>query len=301
MCSHQMVRIGNKVYCGGGYTGYVNTSRQVFRYDPEQDKWSPLPICPTRLFGLTQLDGKLVTVGGKGLGNFTVSDVYVFEDSQTWEKSIPSLPTARFYPTAFVYNSVLVVSGGITHWVDAVKSTRTAAVEVFQSKSSQWYCAQPLPFAHNSMSPAIINDTCYLIGGSSTGHDSLNQAYYISIPSLIETAVPAEETSTTCQAFPSPPTWQVLPRCPFSHASSAELGGCLLAIGGTDDSDVPSSAVHVYSPSTSSWVRISSGDLPVPRWGAAATQLDTGEVIFVGGEVSERKPTTTIFVASIEQ
>jgi len=53
------------------------------------------------------------------------------------------------------------------------------------------------------------------------------------------------------------------------------------------------SAVHLYSPSTNSWVRMSSGDLPLPRSYAAATQLQKGEVIFVGGLEGIRKPTVT--------
>ena len=53
------------------------------------------------------------------------------------------------------------------------------------------------------------------------------------------------------------------------------------------------SAVHLYSPSTNSWVKMSSGDLPLPRSYAAATQLQKGEVIFVGGLEGIRKPTVT--------
>ena len=295
---HHIVRIGNKVYCGGGYTGHEYTDRQVFRYDPEQDQWSPLPVCPTIQFGLTQLDGKLVTVGGSRIDRpIPINDVYVFEESKTWEKSIPPLPTACSFPTTFAFKSALVVSGGLGITWDT--DIPTTAVQVFQSKSSQWYCAEPLPFAHDCMSHAIINDTCYLMQGGIT-----RSAYCTSLPSLIEAAVPLyhqKASSTIPQASPSPPTWQALPHCPLRSSTAAELGGCLLAIGGYDDKNSPSSAVHVYSPSTNSWVRISSGDLPVPRRFAAATQLKTGEVILVGGEEGTRNSTTTVFVASIEE
>ena len=175
-------------------------------------------------------------------------------------------------------------------------------MEVFQTKTYQWYCAEPLPVAHDSMSCAIVNDTCYLIGGGKPGAPS-RHAYCTSLSNLISRALPPNypETSSTHQASPSPPTWQVLPECPLYYFTAAELGGCLLAIGGKDDSGSPSSAVHMYSPSTNSWVRISSGDLPVPRWGAAATQLDGGEVIFVGGNIKLGSPTKTVFIVSIEQ
>ena len=305
---HHIVRIGSTIYCGGGYTGKKDTSRQVFQYNPKQDTWSQLPICPTIHFGLTQLDGKLVTVGGSKLDHHLtiINDVYIFQDSETWENSIiPPLPTARSHTTAFNYKSTIVVSGGFTHWhTDSEHSTRTNAVEVFQTKTYQWYRAELLPVAHCVMSCAIVNDTCYLIGGNKSDGYASRRAYCTSVSNLISRALPPNhpETSSTPQASPSPPTWRVLPECPLSYCTAAELGGGLLAIGGRDDSNSPSSVVHMYSPSTNSWVRISSGDLPVPRYFAAATQLEGGEVIFVGGDIKlNSPPTKTVFIVSIEQ
>ena len=303
MSEHHIVRIGSIIYCGGGYTGRSVTSRQVFQYNHNQDTWSQLPICSTRQFGLTQLDGQLVTVGGNRIDKIIpINNVYVFQKSKTWENFIiPPLPTARFYPTAFNYKSTLIVSGGITHWnTDSEHSTRTNAVEVFQTKTYQWYRAEPLPVAHSNMSCAIVDDTCYLIGGVKLGSAS-RHAYCTSVSNLITRTLPPNhpKTSSTPQASPSLPTWQVLPECPLSYFTAAELGGCLLAIGGRDSSDSPSSAVHMYSPSTNSWVRISSGDLPVPRDSAAATQLEGGKVIFVGGDSDESNNSKTVYVGTV--
>ena len=304
MSSHHIVRIGSTVYCGGGYTDSVDTARLVFQYSPKQDTWSQLPICPTIHFGLTQLDGKLVTVGGESHDqtNIPVNDVYVFQESETWENSIiPHLPTACFYPTAINYRSTLVVSGGITDWkTDTYHSTRTNAVEVFQTKTYQWHHAEPLPVAHNSMSCVIVCDTCFLIGGTRSDGAS-RQAYCTSVSNLISQALPPDhpETSSTPQASPSPPTWQVLPECPLHYSTATELGGCLLAIGGRDSSKSSSSAVHMYSPSTNSWERISSGDLPVPQFAAAATQLEGGEVIFVGGKMNRNSPNETVYIGTV--
>ena len=284
MSQHHIVRIGSTIYCGGGYTSNTDTARQVFKYDTNQDTWSQLPICPTCFFGLTQLDGKLVTVGGSTIDQLSpINDVYVLQESETWENSvIPRIPTARSHTTAFNYKSTLIVSGGITQWkTDIEYSVYTDAVEVFQTKTYQWYCAEPLPVAHCSMSCAIVNDTCFLIGGTKSPYHP--------------------ETSSTPKAFPSPPSWQVLPECPLGYSTAAELGGCLLAIGGMDDSNSPSSAVHMYSPSTNSWVRISSGDLPVPQYFATATQLEGGQVIFVGGDIKIDSHTKTVFIVSIEE
>ena len=308
MSQHHLVKIGSTIYCGGGYTDKVDTSKKVFQYNPSQDMWLQLPICPILEFGLTQLDDrKLVTVGGCRTSQFTpINDIYVFQESETWENSIiPPLPTARLYPTAFNYKSTIVVSGGLTHWdTDSKLRTHTNAVEVFQTKTYQWYQAEPLPVAHSSMSCAIINDTCYLIGGTKSGGYVSRQAYCTSVSNLISRALPPNhpETSSMSQSSPSPPTWQVLPECPLSYSTATELGSCLLAIGGMDDSNSSSSAVHMYSPITDSWVRISSGDLPVPRQFAAATQLKEGEVVYVGGDIKpDSPPTKTVFTISIEQ
>ena len=305
MSHHHIVRIGSTIYCGGGYTDKISTARLVFQYNPKQDTWSQLPICPTLQFGFTQLDGKLVTVGGRRLDHsIPISDAYAFQDSETWDNSIiPALPTARFYPTAFNYKSTIVVSGGVTQWhTDSKLRIRTNSVEVFQTKMYQWYRAEPLSVGHSGMSCAIVNDTCCIIGGT-TCYAS-RQAYCTSVSNLISRALPPDhpETSSTPQASPSPPTWQVLPDCQLYYSTAAELGGCLLTIGGQIvKSTMGSTAVHMYSPSTNSWVKISSGDLPVPRFSAAATLLDEGEVIFVGGEIKPDTPTKTVFIVSIKQ
>ena len=305
MSEHHIVRIGSTIYCGGGYTDSVDTSRLVFQYNRKQDTWSQLPICPTLSFGLTQLDGKLVTVGGRRLNqtDITINDVYIFQDSQTWENSIiPPLPTPRMFPTAVNYKSTIVVSGGTTDWkTDTYHSTRTTAVEVFQTKTFQWHHAEPLPVAHSTMSCAVVDDMFYLIGGNDSDGYVSRHAYCTSVSNLISRALPPDhpETSSTPQASPSPPTWQVLPECPLSYFTAAELGGCLLAIGGEDDSNSSSSAVHMYSPSTNSWVRISSGDLPVPRIYAATTQLEGGEVIFVGGKIKHSSHTQTVYIGTV--
>ena len=68
MSQHSVVRIGDTIYCGGGVTDGddINTDRQVFQYDQKEDKWTvPFPLCSTVEFGLTHLEGRLVTVSGR--------------------------------------------------------------------------------------------------------------------------------------------------------------------------------------------------------------------------------------------
>ena len=130
------VVIKDKVYCGGGVTD--DDDYIVYCYDPLQDKWTPLPPLSVRWFGLGQVNGKLVAVGGvkKSTRNET-NEVYTYYDerSQKWKQTIPSMPTARWAPGVLSLQSALVVAGG--HMFDAV--------EIFKADTSQWYRADPLP------------------------------------------------------------------------------------------------------------------------------------------------------------
>ena len=96
------------------------------------------PIRPSLHFGLTQLDEKLVIVGGDVDELTPIKDVYSFEeDSQKWN-NLPSLSEARCFPCAFTHKSVVVAAGGINRWkFDYEHSARTDSVEVFQG--SQWH------------------------------------------------------------------------------------------------------------------------------------------------------------------
>ena len=301
MNAHHIVRIGNSVYCGGWFTGKVSTDRLVFKYEPKEDRWSKLPECLSIHFGLTQKGGKLVTVGGRDIDAFIpIKDVYEFqEDSRSWVNSNIPLSTARCSPCVVSYESqksVLVVSGGITTWkFDYEHPERTSTVEVFHN--SQWHTSVPLPFALSSMSCAIVNDTCYIIGGTKQGGLPNRQVCYISIPSLIQTGTDTGHSESSSKATTLSPKWEHR-NCPLFFSIPVEQGGNLLAIGGKDDSNKPSSAIYKYLPSTASWETITNGSLPETNFHAAAVSLEGGDIIIVGGRDKPGSMITTVYIAS---
>ncbi len=59
------------------------------------------------------------------------------------------------------------------------------------------------------------------------------------------------------------------------------IGRSLLAVGGRDDRDNPSSSIHLYEPYTREWVKV--GDLPTARYNCTCSVLPSGEVIVAGG------------------
>ena len=147
ICSQSVV-IGDVVFVAGW-------GNRAYKYETRSDKWTVLSPCPVRGFGIGQLSGKLVTVGGLDRGAF-VADVYTYEEeTQQWEKSIPRMPTPRRCPCVVTYHSSIAVCGGRT----TSGETITNVIELFKSETSQWYTAAPLPVAGDSMQSTMTPAT----------------------------------------------------------------------------------------------------------------------------------------------
>ena len=184
------------IVIGGAVFVAASNSHDVLRYETRSDQWSVLPSCPVSHFGLGQLSGKLVTVGG-GDGRGAINDVYTYvQETQQWEKSIPPMPTPRQWPTVVTYNSSITVCGG---------EGGDRVVEVFNSVTAQWHTAAPLPVACAYMQLTIINDTCYLGGGGSS-----RSIMCASLPSLFQSSSPHEQQTSAQQQS----VWTVLPDTP---------------------------------------------------------------------------------------
>ena len=267
--------INGKVYCGGGDTDRDDDDFIVYCYDPSQDNWTTLPPLPVKWFGLGQVNGKLVAVGGWESGGRSTNEVYTYDErSKKWKQTIPPMPKARCWPDVLSLQSALVVAGGIGYGY-------RDAVEIFQADTSQWYTTDPLPTACYDISLVAIGNTCYALGGfKSPSH--LNQALHASVDDLRHNAVPANKT-THSGSSDTQSAWKTLPDTPTYRPTAAVLAGHLLAVGGreTSEGEAAMKEVYTYSPSTNSWIYIS--DLPAPRYRAAVAVLSPSEILVIGG------------------
>ena len=255
----------------------------IYCYDSSQDKWTTLPPLPVVWFGLSQVNGKLVVVGGVKSGSQISSEVYTYDErSRKWKQTIPPMPTARHSPGVLSLQSALIVAGG---------SSYTAAVEIFKPDTSQWYRTDPLPTACQDILLVAIGNTCYALGGYDDS--SLNQALYASVDDLLRNAVPANQT-THSGSSDTHSAWKTLPNTPTYQPAAAVLAGSLLAIGGDEISGggAPKKEVYMYSPSTNSWIYIS--DLPAPRSLTAVAVLSSTRVLVIGG-VNKRERVNTVY------
>ena len=281
--------ISGKVYVGGGDAKESDAGWPVHMYDPERNGWSTLPRAPVGWCGVGQLNGRLVLVGGTSDGEEMTADVHVFdEETQQWVKPIPSMPSALAYAAVISHGSALVVCGGTS----PPDGNPSAAVYVYNSESSQWHSASPLPFRRTLCTGVVINNICYIAAGSEVvlnyedesmdvvtlAHRSVVSAPF---PSLLDPNTSSSQTSSV---------WKSLPDLPYYHPFMAAVGGCLLALGGhkkisSKEKDIPIgmsiTAVHAYCPATSSWLQI--GDLPTQCFFATTALLPTGELLLTGG------------------
>ena len=275
--------INAKVYCGGGE---VNDEYTVYCYDPSQDKWTTLPPLPVSYFGLGQVNGKLVAVGGqkKLLYKYKESnEVYTYDEKLAeWKQTIPPMPTARSSPGVLSLQSALVVEGGNT-------VSYTAAVEIFKLDTSQWYRTDSLPTVCYNISLVAIGTTCYILGAGLPR----NEALYASVDDLFGNAVPANQT-THSHTSDTQSVWKTLPNTPTYGPAAAVLAGNLLAIGGDDENFMGATKeVYMYSPSTNSWIHIS--DLPAPLSDTTVAVLSLTKILVIGGLDNDYAMVNTVY------
>lgn len=245
-------------------------------YDPSEDKWTDLPPLPVHSFGLGQVNGKLVVVGGKSEDNQRTSDVYMYDPrSEEWVKKT-SMQIPRASSTVVGLKSALVVVGGHSNeYVDIV--------EILNPHTLKKQKSEPLPTAASNMSVFPINENeCYILGGyrpSSISCPCENKVFHAKLDNLLRKVIPTEHTTPV----DIQPAWKQLPDTPTYQPAAAMLVGSLLAIGGweTSEGKIASTKVHAYSPSTNSWVHIN--DLPAPRAVTTAAVLSPTELLVIGG------------------
>ena len=269
--------INGKVYYGGVHVAEED-EYNVCCYDPLQDNWTTLPPLPVRWFGLGQLNGKLVAVGGwKKSDARPTNEVYIYgKRFKKWKQTIPPMPTARHSSCVWSLQSALVVAGG---------SGYSDAVEIFKADTSQWYRTDPLPMACCDISLTVIGSTCYALGGYNGSY--LNQVLYASVDDLLRNAVPVNQI-THSGSSDTQSAWKTLANTPGYLPAATILDGNILAIGGKETSEGGANIkeVYMYSPSTNFWVYIS--DLPAPQFGTTAAALSSTEILVLGSSCGDR-------------
>jgi hypothetical protein len=290
MSDPQCAVIDDHVYVGGG-TGDDKSDHkaqsQVFEYTLVRKRWVLLTYNPARYFGLTNFMGKLVTIGGILTSNDITGNVSVFDFAEkTWKdgKILP-MPTKRFHPTVVSHGTCLAVCGGVTHG-----GSTTAMVEVLVGE--QWHRGPQLPYRICHAKHAILDHSCYLLGGALSLSPLIPSNASISIPLSFLMA------DSDSQQAEFKPQWEEHKKHVYNSIlygnsqycpTIANHGGILLIIGGWNPKlRVPTTNVFAYSSEADIWVKVQ--ELPEQLCSlAASTQLRNGAIMLIGGTNSNGK------------
>ena len=299
----QSVVIDGKVYCGGSASTVDEYT--VYCYDPQRDRWSTLPPLSVRYFGLGQINGELLAIGGvKRNAEEPTNEVYTYDAKvERWKQMIAAtMPSARAFPSVMSVQLGLIVAGGLVELYD---DEYTDVVEIFQVDTSQWYKTDPLSGVYSYLSTVAIDNMCYVLGESgggklsALGDTTYPRALYASVNDLISNAVLANQTLHR-DAVDTRSAWKVLPYMPSYQPTAAMLDGYLLAIGGWQLSKegARKKEVYAFSPSMNSWVYISG--LPAPRTSIAVAVLTRMEVMVIGGQGGDDNRVSTVYKGTLK-
>ena len=274
-----MVRFNEKVYIGG-VTISSREGARVRVYEPKQDSWSSLPLYEYRSFSMAVVDDQLVLVGGCEVDNYEnkTNKLGVWnEQLKRWTHPLPPMTTACSSPSVATHNNRwLVVMGGNGIGGDLSR------VEILDTTELvQWYQAASLPQPCHQVQLAAIGNMCYLLGGF-TKEGASKKVFSVYLDDLISQAA-SQPASASASPILVPSPWQSLPDTPMYGSTALALNGALLAIGGSSGS----SAIHMYQPSSNSWVV--AGDLPAQRCYSGCIVLPTGEFLIAGGSGDETR------------
>ena len=271
------VTINGKVYYGAGFCYDDDDKHCVYCYDPPQDVWSTLPRLPVRYFGLGEVKGELVAVGGLDLPFSTSNVVHVFNKRKTWKQTIPPMPTARMWPAVVSLPTHLVVAGGVLGSRDC-----TDNVEIYNISTSQWSETGRLPYACRDQRGIVYNNTVYLMGGYDD--KNLNKVCAAQVDKLI-----SADRQDDGSANKADSVWNTISNTPSYRPSPVTISDTLFAVGGVNSEHKATQRIYAYSSSMDSWLYV--GDLPSPIAYAATVSLSPSQCLMIGGSNKRRQST----------
>ena len=282
----QAVVIRGRVYVGGGDTSSDDDDDDdddylIQQYCPTDDRWYTLPPAPVYYFGMGELNGQLVIVGGKTRQRDVTGKVHTLNSStQKWVESIAPMPTARSRPAVLSLPSCLTVVGGGDQ-----RGTHLSDVEIFMPHTSQWHkMTSPAPSPLYNMTTTVINNKCFIAEYGSS--------------KVYQLCVSLQQTTTDSTNTPQVITkWTKLCDLPSKGRGLGSINRCLLAVGGEVGWLNPITTILGFSPITNTWKTV--GELPEPRCDCTTVLLPTGELLVMGGEDGPFLYTNKVWRAAI--
>ena len=241
------------------------------------EEWGSFPDVPNGSGGLVVVRDLLTNVGGRNNGVPTNALLSLTQEGtrKEWTELFPPMPTRRRSTACVATSQSLVVAGGYG------LSNHLGTVEVLNLDARQWVAVASLPQKCSSLSAVVCGDTLYLAGGITENCFS-KSVFACSLPDLVP---PASLGSRIPSSYWLRSKWQEVCSVSVTRSSLVLFGGDLLAIGGRDDSDNPSSSVYRYDSQVNTWTLASR--TKNRRSACLAAALSEDCLVVVGGFTSK--------------
>ena len=260
---------------------YVRTSNQeVYVYLTSTSSWSQLPDSPNRNCPSVIVNNLLTLVGGNCRGGGTTNQLFSLTgegSGMRWTEKLPPMPTKRYGSTALCTGTALIAAGGKNEGRILLKT-----VEVMNTETFQWSSAADLPQPLCCVPGAVHGDHVYILSLES---DSKSM-YTCTVCTLIE----SYRSRTTANV------WNKVAAPSLTTTICVSIFDRLLTIGGSDSNYQPTTAVHMYNPTTDSWDVISH--MRIPRCDCFVAVLPNNQLMVVGGEIAGLIDTDSVEVAT---
>ena len=282
---------GNTVYINPGVSNKVY-SCQISSGDQQ---WSTLPDSRYYNFSLAVIDSLLTSIGGSS-GEFvgpctnTLLSLTGEGRERQWYEMFPPMPTARNTFASVTTEQALVVAGGHDG------SKRLDTVEVMNIPNKQWSTARNMPHTFSSISATICGDQLYLGGGYDEGGKPSQSVLTCSLPDLLQPQSLGAKLRTLFLTT-KPGVWRHIKDLPVTLSTLTTLGGYMIAIGGADDSNIPTADVRRYDPQTDSWHVIMK--MKTKRSLSLVAVLPEDRLIVVGGWNASRRSMDSVEIGSL--
>ena len=261
-----------EIYMGGavvdgGVAYFMHNDGQACSYNSTIKIWSELPKYPYKFSSLAVVNGQLTAIGG--CKNWRMKHTYtntLLSLRGSWSEVFPSMPTKRHDTTAVTSKEHLIVAGGST---GPDRANITSMVEVMDTKALVWSIVASLPRPYHWPSATICGGHLYMLGRD----DDKGETKSVLTCSLTE----------LLQSSSSSSVWHRVADAPAYLSTCAAVKGQLLAVGGRDEDDEATAAIHKYNQTTNTWEHIS--DMPTARYFCLVAVLPTNEMMVVGGQL----------------
>ena len=255
--------------------------RQVFAYTTTNRSWIQLPDCPFEYCSLACISNLVTTVGGFRDGCTDQLFSLTGEGSgRRWTREFPPMPTKRSHTAALCNQVVLVVAGGRAEGQNVLRT-----IEVMDVDTYQWSIAADLPLPLHLSLATVCDDRLYISGGRDENRHSSRSVFTCSLSSFLQTCKPVlslEESESAQQpSADHPGLWNRISDLPVTESTCVSIGGQLLAIGGMDSDNKPTTNILVHNQAANAWEIV--GEMSTARSWCFAAVLPEGKLMVVGG------------------